>query len=252
MPYGFPCPPVEDRVPIGSCCTRDAECGLPYERSVCRFPLGSCGESSTGTCVEAPPTTSCEGECAHVCGCDGRTYCNECEARDAGVRLAHEGPCECTPARGEDCRRGQYCLYAPGPCGEDGVPGICVERPTCPGMPSHSCTCPHEDEPQVCSCDGRVDASPLCAAARAQSLATPDRCWDRAPEMLCRDVCRFFGDTCGLAMPASCWSECLDALESCTREDAARAWACIEPGDCALGAACLSELPCASGWPGMP
>ena len=30
----------------------------------------------------------CTADCPGVVGCDGKTYCNECEARRHGVRLA--------------------------------------------------------------------------------------------------------------------------------------------------------------------
>jgi hypothetical protein len=44
-----------------------------------------------GGCVTSEPT--CEGTLAPVCGCDGMTYQNRCEARRAMVRITHTGAC---------------------------------------------------------------------------------------------------------------------------------------------------------------
>lgn len=61
----------------------------------------------------------CTTERAPVCGADGVTYGNACEASRAGVDIAYEGECELA------C----YEIYAP-VCGEDGVtyPNDCYAR----------------------------------------------------------------------------------------------------------------------------
>ncbi|MCZ7677430.1 MAG: Kazal-type serine protease inhibitor family protein [Sandaracinaceae bacterium] len=50
---------------------------------------GSCSSGSPGVC--APRPDACPTIIAEVCGCDGRTYANECEANRAGVSVLHDG-----------------------------------------------------------------------------------------------------------------------------------------------------------------
>lgn len=54
----------------------------------CRF-ASKCG--GNGTCVTAP--TFCYHIYKPVCGCDGRTYSNECYAAAAYTSIASIGPC---------------------------------------------------------------------------------------------------------------------------------------------------------------
>ena len=82
--------------PVGSlgdsCGTRgrpmDCVSGLFCQRE----PAANCGRADApGTCQPTP--TICTRIYKPVCGCDGNTFSNECEAHAAEISVDHDGPC---------------------------------------------------------------------------------------------------------------------------------------------------------------
>jgi hypothetical protein len=164
--YGNPCEAAAAGASIahrGPCsatadCAKDGECPPGH---YCAKADGDC--EGKGTCTERP--VLCTREYQPVCGCDGVTYGNACEAAAAGVSIAHRGPCvaagDCTASG--DCPPGHYCAKADGDCGGE---GRCMERPE---------VCLAIYDP-VCGCDGRTYSNSCVAAAAGVSVAHRGPC----------------------------------------------------------------------------
>jgi|HubBroStandDraft_1064217.scaffolds.fasta_scaffold29453_3 hypothetical protein len=63
------------------------------EGDYCKHPAGACKLiGGTGVCTIKPKI--CPHIVAPVCGCDGDTYGNACEAAREGVSILHSGKCK--------------------------------------------------------------------------------------------------------------------------------------------------------------
>jgi hypothetical protein len=77
----------------------------------CSYSSGQqCGRTdAAGACTV--PTQICPALYLPVCGCDGHTYGNSCEASRASVGVDHEGACGTVDCRTSGCASGNQCSF---------------------------------------------------------------------------------------------------------------------------------------------
>jgi hypothetical protein len=156
----------------GACATVVVDGGVQDAGQLCGpfFPGGqcpsgmtcniqSCSLGATGTCVWTPQ--SCPYLWDPVCGCDDKTYANDCIRLKAGVGLKHQGECMVVPPDAGLADASLLCgpVFPGGQCPWGmscdiqsclpGATGTCVWTPT---------ACPKLWAP-VCGCDGQTYAN---------------------------------------------------------------------------------------------
>lgn len=144
--------------------------GLPCAPGeFCAYPCRTFPDA-TGTCRTQPE--SCLGASGGaVCGCDGTTYRNQCEADFAAATVASPGECSgsrsCGGFGGARCLPDEFCSYDRGDfCGAADAPGTCERRPDlCPGI-----------EAPVCGCDGMTYSNECIANSSGTSAASDGAC----------------------------------------------------------------------------
>lgn len=165
--------------------------GLPCDEGEFCYTLpGQCCCDHIGFCV--PQVNACPAVYAPICGCDGNTYGNVCEAIVAGVNVDYFGECirRCPgPGPAWLCQPDEFCKAPIGVCGFPGPIGVCTDIPQ---------GCPDHVDP-VCGCNGVTYSNSCEADAAGVNIAHLGSCDDVCRPTNDGSACQNFG--CGTPIP---------------------------------------------------
>ena len=201
-------------LPAGVCGTRGGiqDCG---PGAFCLFPIAHmCGRTDMGGQCEPIPDNNCPRDYRPVCGCDGNTYSNACQAHVQGVSVEHNGSCEagCGIPDGRQCGNSEFCLDRGPACGQQRPEGGTCEtiRRSCGEIYQPVCGCDDQTYPNLCElvgvrvqlkAEGECQVLPprpgdgACGPARAPVMCAPSHFCDR-PDNSCPVGNESTGGTC--------------------------------------------------------
>jgi hypothetical protein len=230
-------PEPDGQTPPGGCIVNE-DCG---DGEYCAHPEGDCPPGApTGTCTPRP--MACDQIYQPVCGCDGTTYGNACEAAGAGVNVALQGECravQCDDGTGPDCPMPEpecpptFIAAVQGGC------WACVDPVTC--QPETRCVtdvdCGPDDRCDTCA----HGSCPVCDDC--VSACVPHGCQGENV-VECNAVRPDCGEGQTAVVREGCWA-CVD-LATCEVP--------VPPGECeATGGYCEDWMaPCREGFVGEP